>query len=233
MTAPYFYLLIVSSLPAFTSHPRSLDMMTALRSPNGIWSSDPLTKVALLQVLINHICDCEWLASCFEPLPDLPQASAPATFESQAMGLLAAPIVTWQSHSRRSESYRHDLLPHSRIVPVTTDPWNRSIWAIQGHLLITDVDGCVCHHYWHASTIAQALRALASGCAAASARAGPEADAAAFAHTMLPVRASYTQALEWLLTWSRGLLKQQSSYSLCSFDSPKLFTWRNQLVDHR
>jgi hypothetical protein len=209
LTAPFFYLHIVSSLPAFTSHPLASDMTAALHSANGIWNSTPAIKVALLQVLINHISDCDWLTPQFEPPPENP--NAPISFESQALGCLAAPIVTWHSQARRPEAYRHDLQPHARIVPVTSDPWNRSIWAIQGHLIITDCDGRACRIYWTPSSIAQALRSLTCGSA------------------MLPMRPSYTQALQWLLAWSRSL----QSHSAFSFDSPKLFTWRNQHVDTR
>jgi hypothetical protein len=209
MTAPYFYLLIVPSLPAFTSHPLASDMIAALRSTNGIWNSTPAVKVALLQVLINHISDCDWLTPQFEPPPE--NANTPVSFESQALGCLSAPVVTWQLQARKPEAYRHDLQPHSRIVPVTSDPWNRSVWAIQGHLLITDSDGRACRLYWNPSSIMQALRSLACGSA------------------MLPMRQSYTQALQHLLAWSSS----PQLHSVVSFDSPKLFTWRNHHVDTR
>jgi hypothetical protein len=215
LTAPFFYLLIVPSLPAFASHPLASDMAAALRSSSGIWNSPPAIKVALLQVLINHICDCEWLVPQFEPLPENPNApastNAPVSFESQALGCLAAPVVTWLPQARKPEAYRHEFQPHSRIVPVTSDPWNRSVWAMQGHLIVTDCDGRACRIYWTPSSIAQALRSLACGSA------------------MLPMRPSFTQALQWLLTWSRSL----QLHPAFSFDSPKLVTWRNQHTDIR
>jgi hypothetical protein len=235
MTAPYFYTLIVTSLPAFTFHSLAAHMSAALHSPNGIWTSPPAIKVALLQVLINHICDCEWLTSQFEPLPDvplpnakdapLPNAPGNGSFESQALGCLAAPVVTCVPLPRKPETYRHELLPHSRIVPVTTDVWNRSVWAIQGHLIISDCSGGVCRIYWTPSSIQLALRALACG-------GGGEGSSSCGAESfkaMLPMRTSYNQALQWLLTWSRGVQQQHFS----SFDSPKLFAWRNLHVDIR
>ncbi len=217
MTSPHFYAVIVPSLPAFSSHPLAAAMSTALRSPTGIWSAAPAIKVALLQVLISHICDCDWLTPQFEPLPDAPLPAVPATLESQAPGCVSVPVVTWLPLARKPEAYRHELQPHSRIVPVTTDPWNRSVWAIQGFLIITGSDGAACRLYWTPSSIACALRALACG-----------GGQPGHGKAMLPMRASYTQALQWLLTWSRGL--QQHAFS---FDAPKLFTWRNQHVDLR
>jgi hypothetical protein len=163
ITAPYFYLFIVASLPAFTSHPLAPHMTAALHSAAGIWTSPPATKVALLQVLINHICDCDWLTPQFEPPPDVLLPNAPNTLESQALGCLAAPVVSWLPLARKPEAYRHELQPHSRVVPVTTDPWNRSIWAIQGFLIIMDSNGAACRMYWSASSIVHALRALACG----------------------------------------------------------------------
>jgi hypothetical protein len=227
MTAPYFYTLIVTSLPAFTFHSLAADMSAALHSPNGIWTSPPAIKVALLQVLINHICDCEWLTSQFEPLPDVPLPNVPSSssFESQALGCLAAPVVSCVPLPRKPETYRHELLPHSRIVPVTTDVWNRSIWAIQGHLIISDCSGGVCRMYWTPSSIQLALRALACG----GGGEGSSSCDAELSKSMLPMRTSHTQALQWLLTWSRGVQQQHAS----SFESPKLFAWRNLHVDIR